>query len=173
MRHLYYCRHGLSEMNEQGLLCGSTDSPLSPKGRSQALAAAKSAMQNGIGFDLIVSSTMLRAYETATIIGNTLGMPLEKILPNPLLVERDFGKLEGTLWYPYMDLSKEPSVESYEHIMHRAAEAKKWLDNLPAQTILLVSHGSFIRAIRSLYTPSKPYGDATETMPNGEIIQII
>lgn len=160
-------------MNEKGLLCGSTDSPLSPRGRTQAKTAAAAALQNGVAFDLIVSSTMLRAYETASIIAETLGMPLEKILPNPLLVERDFGKLEGTLWHPHMDLSREPSVESYEQIMERAGEAKQWLDALPADVILLVSHGSFIRAIRSLYAPDIPYADATEAMPNGEITQLV
>lgn len=170
MKHLYYCRHGLSLMNKQGLLAGITDTPLVDEGREQARQAGVQAQQ--YQFDLIVTSPLIRSYETAEIIAREIGYPPEKIVANPLLAERDFGKLEGAVWHPGIGFSDEPSAEPYEHIMQRAREAKAWLEALPDQNVLLVSHGAFIRALRSLYQPDMPFADATATMPNAEIIQL-
>lgn len=171
MKHLYYCRHGLSLMNQQGLLAGSTDTPLVDEGRAQAHAAGKSAQK--LGIDLIVTSPLSRAKETADIIADELGLPGENIVSNELLRERDFGELEGSAWYLGRKFDHESSVEPYEDIMARAQQAKNWLETLAAGNILLVSHGSFIRAIRSLYQPEKVYADASASMPNAEIVQLV
>lgn len=172
MTHLYYCRHGLSVMNQQGLLCGSTDSPLSDEGSRQAMLAGQEAKRQGLTFDAIITSPMARAHETAQLLARELGYPQDKIIATPLLVERDFGALEGTIWHPQMDLHAEPSVEPYEHIMERARQAKNLLDALDG-SVLLVGHGAIIRAVRSLYLPDMPYADATEAMPNAVITRIL
>ena len=68
MTHLYYCRHGLSVMNQQGLLCGSTDSPLSDEGSRQVMLAGQEAKRQGLTFDAIITSPMARAHETAQLL---------------------------------------------------------------------------------------------------------
>lgn len=171
MKHVYYCRHGLSVMNAQGLLAGSTDTPLADKGREQARKAGEAAAK--VKPDVIIASPLLRAYETAQIIAEACHIPPEKIIVSPLVVERDFGNLEGTPWVPGRNFDNEPSVEPYEHIMERARKAKALIDALPDKKVLLVSHGAFIRAIRSLYQPELPYANATANMPNAEIVRMV
>lgn len=171
MKHLYYCRHGLSVMNKQGLLAGSTDTPLHDEGREQARVAGQAARQ--YGFDLIVASPLKRARETAEIIARECGYPLDKIVFDERVVERHFGDLEGTPWHPGMSFGDDSTAEPHNIFMGRAQSAKDWIDAQPEDTILLVSHGAFIRAIRSLYLPDMPYLDATSTTPNAEIVQIV
>lgn len=171
MKHLYYCRHGLSVMNEQGLLAGSTDTPLSENGRKQAAKAAETA--KNLHIDLIVSSPLSRAHETATIIAREIGYPQEKIIVDDRTRERDFGDMEGIAWHLNIHFDYNDTVESYESIMARAAAVKDWLDDRPEETILLVSHGAFIRAIRSLYQPDMPYINATGQTANAEITRIV
>jgi broad specificity phosphatase PhoE len=170
MIHLYYCRHGQSVMNQQGLLAGSTDTPLTDEGRAQARLAGQDARQYGI--DLIVASPLVRARETAEIIAAEIDYAIETIVFDQPVHERGFGILEGSAWHPGLNFDDEPTVELYEAIMRRAQGVKDWLDARPEETILLVSHGAFIRAIRSLYQPDIPYANATENMPNAKVIRL-
>jgi probable phosphoglycerate mutase len=75
---------------EQGIIHGRLDSPLSELGVSQALAAAE--VLRNRKFDAFYSSLTGRAWQTAQIISSSVG-----ISPRPfdLLVEQDFGTLEG------------------------------------------------------------------------------
>src|SRR5260370_25534521 len=72
-RLLYLARHGETDWNAAGRWQGHTDIPLNAKGRAQAEAVA-SALQ-GAGLSGIVSSDLSRAYETAKIVGERLGLP--------------------------------------------------------------------------------------------------
>ena len=65
-------RHGQSEWNAQGRWQGQADIELTDVGVDQARAAAQ---KLGM-FDAIVSSDLLRARTTATIIANSLGVGL-------------------------------------------------------------------------------------------------
>jgi broad specificity phosphatase PhoE len=171
MNHLYFIRHGLSVMNEQGLLAGSTDTPLSATGREQARTAGRVAQK--LNIDLIVASPLSRAKSTATIIAEEIGYSTERILFDDRAVERDFGNMEGTEWHPGISFNHNNSVESYDAIMQRAEDFKNWLDERPEDTILVVSHGAFLRALRSLYLPDMPYQNTTATMANAEIMTIV
>ena len=71
MKKLLFCRHGEAVANEAGLLAGSrSDSPLTEKGRKQAIDTANNL--RGHVVDLIVSSSLIRASETAKIIADIL-----------------------------------------------------------------------------------------------------
>ena len=68
---LFLCRHGETDSNAQSLLQGSgIDAPLNDVGRAQASALARSLAS--IQMDLIVSSTLSRAAETADIVASQL-----------------------------------------------------------------------------------------------------
>ncbi|CAN5627495.1 hypothetical protein BH23PAT2_BH23PAT2_02740 [soil metagenome] len=135
-------------MNVQGLIAGSTDTPLTDEGRKQARKAGKLAKLYNI--DLIVASPLVRAAETAEIIAKEIGYDPEKILHNKLLVERDHGSLEGKAWSPDLNMDGFSDIETDNTLLERAHLALKWLDNLEADYILLVSHGTFGRALRSI-----------------------
>lgn len=147
MKKLYYIRHGLTELNVQGRFAGQIETPLTDEGRRQAKAAGELAKTHGI--DLIVASPLSRALETAQIIATEIGYPTEKIVTNKLLLERDFGELEGKLWSPDLNLDGFADVETDDTLLERAHLALNWLQNLPEETILVVSHGGFGRALRA------------------------
>ena len=68
-------RHGRTQMNAQDLVCGVTDIPLIELGIQQAKTASENIyqkIQNGEipAIDLIISSPLLRAQQTAQIIAS-------------------------------------------------------------------------------------------------------
>ncbi len=144
-------RHGQTDWNVQKKLQGQSDIELNEEGRKQALAAKGKVKQ--YHFDLIISSPLSRAKETAELAKeeNT------PIIYSESLVERGFGKLEG------LDLNLLSEIESYdmtknkvestEHLCQRIAN---FLDELQEtykdKKILLVTHGGTAKAIQYYFT---------------------
>jgi len=83
-------RHGESNWNAEGRLCGRSDVPLSETGRRQAKLLAR--RLKSIPFEALYASPLLRALETAHQIAQSVGLE-----PNPdqRLVELDYGQWEG------------------------------------------------------------------------------
>ena len=83
-------RHGETDWNATGRIQGHNDTPLNAAGRQQALRAAQRlALQPVRG---LYSSDLARAYETAMIIGEPLGLT---VVTSPRLRERRYGAWEG------------------------------------------------------------------------------
>lgn len=120
---------------------------------------------------------MERAKETAEIIADEIGYPKNKIKYSDLLVERSFGDLEGT---PHLksdeelDLDSVPNIETEKMLLERANKAVKLLESLPEENILVVSHGTFGRALRHHLVADMPFinrkSSPANTLPNGEVI---
>ena len=89
---IFLLRHGRSLGNENGFLQGQQDIPLTDEGRNQAQLLAERWFEDDIHFDLILTSPLSRASETAEIIAAKLGCPVEK---DALLMERNVGSLSG------------------------------------------------------------------------------
>src|SRR4051812_29809317 len=115
MKHLYFMRHGLSVMNQQGIFSGRTDTPLAPEGTEQAHAAGEYA--KNLQIDCIVSSPMARALETAQIVAGHIGYSADSIIVSELFAEREFGTLEGTKYVPRMHMEGVEGVETAENIV--------------------------------------------------------
>jgi len=90
---LLLIRHGETAWNAERRLQGHLDIPLNLEGERQArlLAAALA----GEPLDLIVSSDLMRARQTAQAIADLRGMPLQV---EPGLRERCYGGFEGLLY---------------------------------------------------------------------------
>ena len=67
MTYYTLIRHGQTDWNKLTLIQGHIDNPLNETGRLQAKDAA-SKIINQEKYDLIISSPLIRAYETALII---------------------------------------------------------------------------------------------------------
>lgn len=93
--NIYLLRHGETDWNNQGLLQGHTDIPLNQNGRSQMEQVAKVMQDLDLGIELIVSSPLSRAYESAEIVARNLSYEKDKIIVEPMLIERYFGEGEG------------------------------------------------------------------------------
>lgn len=171
MKHLYFVRHGLSELNKQGRRAGGgTETPLAPEGHGQAHKAGAHAKT--LRIDHIISSPQKRAHHTAQIIANEIGYPESDIVLNSLFVERHFGELEGSQWAPDMNIDGFADVETTDTLLHRMHVAYEFLQTLPYDNILIVSHGSTGRALRHIIHPHIPFRES-EPFPNAEIVQLI
>jgi len=144
-------RHGCTAWNLENRCQGQQDLPLTEEGREQAEAVA-ALLQSG-EWEAVVASDLLRAKETAEIIGRRLQLP---VLLYSGLRERDLGPLEGLTaeeirqafpgWFPKKDLNL-PGVEPLPALAERA---KTTLNTLAAlfsgHRVVVVSHGAFLRA---------------------------
>jgi 2,3-bisphosphoglycerate-dependent phosphoglycerate mutase len=89
---LFVFRHGQTDWNAIDRFQGSMDIPLNETGRKQALQLAEKLRPCALEF--ILSSDLMRAYETAEIVGSLLSIQIEKSLG---LREISFGSNEGRL----------------------------------------------------------------------------
>lgn len=86
-------RHAESTMNAAGLWQGQADPPLSEEGRRQARALGEAlAAEEGQGLQALFASDLRRALETATILGEHVGLAAE---PLAALREWDVGAWSG------------------------------------------------------------------------------
>jgi probable phosphoglycerate mutase len=156
---LLFIRHGQSEWNALGKWQGQADPPLSDLGRAQArlAAAAISAASSRVASPVagIVTSTLVRALETATIISDVLGVHPVHLESD--LVERDAGEWSGLTRaeiderFPgYLDSGTRP--RGYEPDDAMLARTLRGVDAIidrftpvdePA-TVVVVTHGGVI-----------------------------
>lgn len=170
MKHLYFVRHGLSVMNQQGVFSGVTDTPLTEKGRQQAISAGKQLHDAAI--DCIVASPVARAYDTALLIAKEIGYDPEKIITFDDFTERDFGPLEGTEYNPFADLDNTHGVEHSNDLIKRVENGWKKLKDIEADTILVVSHGAVGRALRSIVQDETPF-HGSEKFDNAAVVKLL
>lgn len=87
---IYVVRHGETDWNKLHKVMGRVDIPLNETGKSQAKITSEKLKEYKI--DLIISSPLKRACETAKIINETKNL---EIIYDDRLLERDFGEFEG------------------------------------------------------------------------------
>lgn len=167
VKRLYVCRHGESQLNAAGRYSGQLDTPLTERGREQARVAGEQA--GALEIDLIVASPLSRAAETARIIAEALGYDPAAIIAQPLAMERSYGALEGQPWTVPADPLAFPDIETEATLNDRARQTLERLRLLEQDTILLVSHGSFLLSLQDLL---KPDADHRE-LPNAAIVQFL
>ena len=152
--HFTFLRHGESTGNAESRWQGQSDYPLTARGRAQAIALADRWRSEGIKFDLAVSSTLVRAKETAEIVASALHVPLEL---DEIWLERDIGEMEGLTSSEVQQRPRPPYVTPYDSIggdgegdwalFLRAGQALHSLLKRPAGSYLIVSHGGLLNQL--------------------------
>ena len=150
---IFFVRHGESMDEIFNELGGWHQRELSPEGYKLAFELPKtiSKIQNEFGnFDVIYTSPLLRAQQTAQIIGSELKIRVEEY---PYLKERNtYGILAGinveTLKSEYPELYREyknatfiPGCERYQDFKQRIFKLAEVLKSDSNQNILCVTHG--------------------------------
>lgn len=158
---IYLVRHGQTHFNAEGRMQGHLDSPLTALGRAQASAIGR-LLQDLIGKAdgwRLVSSPLGRAQDTAAIISQALGLPVET---DRRVIEVSFGQWDGRL---RDELAAEhpdtfgrggwqfaaPGGEGVEAVEARVGD---WLADLPPEPgrkVIVVSHGGSGRVVRGAY----------------------
>lgn len=93
MALFYFLRHGETEWNAEGRLCGRTDVPLSSVGRRQAQLLGE--RLKGLAVEALYSSPLQRAIETAREVGRAIG---HEPIVDARLTELSYGAWEGHPW---------------------------------------------------------------------------
>ncbi len=88
-------RHGQSTWNLENKFTGWMDVDLTERGIKEAMYAADEILNNNIIVDTIYCSILNRAVQTAKIVADKIGYPLNEIAYDWHLNERHYGNLQG------------------------------------------------------------------------------
>ena len=146
MTELLLVRHGESTWNAAGRVQGQTASPeLTDLGRRQAAGAAAQLL--GRGPRRLLTSDLVRARQSANIIGKALGLEPET---DPLLRERHYGTWQGRniadavrVARSLADHHRLPGGESLIDVRRRWRTLLAELRGAPGP-VVLVTHGNLI-----------------------------
>jgi 2,3-bisphosphoglycerate-dependent phosphoglycerate mutase len=149
-----FLRHGESVGNAQSRWQGQSDYPLTERGRAQAAALAARWRAEQVHFDLIITSPLIRAQQTAQAVSLALQVPVEH---DPIWMERDIGEMEGLTAEEVRQRPQPPYVTPYDAIggdgegdwelYLRAGKALHALMRRPAGSYLIVSHGGMLNQL--------------------------
>jgi probable phosphoglycerate mutase len=158
---LMLIRHGQTDWNAERRIQGQTGPGLNKLGRQQAQEAAQSLVDQGI--DVIYSSDLHRAAETARIIADCLGGV--KVIHDQRLRERGHGEWEGKtleeldvldpgwrrIWRGIQALDGlAPGGETARAVLMRTAPVLTEIaGNHSGQRVLIVTHGGVINVLRA------------------------
>ncbi len=152
LKPFYIIRHGQSVANAQSIFAGHLDSPLTDLGRAQAAIARDIIRDLDIKPTRLVSSTLSRAYETASIINEVLGLTHET---RDDLKEMFVGDWESAPFEPYRERffagENPPKGETHDDFTKRAGQAVGDILKGPAPIPLIVCHGGIIFKLGKLY----------------------
>ena len=95
MSTLIMIRHGESEWNDKGLFTGWVDAVLSVRGRTEAARAGQQLTAAGLRPDIVHTSLLSRAIQTADISLDLAGLSWLPVLRSWRLNERHYGALQG------------------------------------------------------------------------------
>ena len=168
---IYIVRHGETTWNKGKRLQGSKDIELKDYGRELAIKTGEGLKDTKI--DLIYSSPLKRAYETATLIRGNRNI---EIFTDDRIKEISFGHFEGenfselikdeNLTFKYFFKKPELYVasddaETFEHLIERAGDfMKDKIEPLEdkCERVMIVAHGAINKAIMS-YIKKHPTGE--------------
>ena len=169
---IYIIRHGQTELNNKKALQGRSDHPLNDTGIAQAQEAA--AMLQNVKFDVVYSSPLIRAVQTAKI----LAPELEPVI-DERLIEMDYGPYEG------MDLQNlAPEVITFfsDFIHNPAPDGMEQLSSVVERAglfiqehgrtdgnILISTHAIAMKGILEYLTPESRGGYWNKYVGNCEV----
>ncbi len=181
MKNILLIRHGQSEWNKLNLFTGFKNIDLSEQGIEEANKAGQNFKNLDIKFNIVFTSELKRAQETAKIILQNLDQwdflnNEGKIISNINLNERDYGDLTGLnkketaekfgeeqvhKWRRgYSD--QPPNGESLEDVVRRVTKyfdevIKPAIQSNENDNILIAAHGNSLRAlliVMNIYEPN-------------------
>jgi broad specificity phosphatase PhoE len=157
---LLLARHGETDWNRDGRWQGLSDTRLNDLGREQARALAAE-LDDSV--DVVYSSDLARARETAEIVAARLGL---EVRLDPRLRERGFGAWEGLTSVEIENRFAEShrrwragegaGADDAEPFAVFATRIHTFLEDAvrqhSGQTVLVIAHGGSIRVIHALAT---------------------
>ena len=151
--NLYVVRHGETIWNVERKEQGITDIPLTEKGKNDALELQE--LISTLNIDVVISSPLVRARETAKILVNN-SLPINT---DDRIKERDWGMNEGALidtvdkwdcWDVILN-TKVQNIECIQDFMYRVSN---FIEDIKVRykdsNVLIVTHSAVSRVIHYL-----------------------
>jgi 2,3-bisphosphoglycerate-dependent phosphoglycerate mutase len=184
MNYFVLIRHGESEWNKENKFTGFTDVDLSPAGIEEAKAAGHAIKEKNIKIDAIFTSTLKRAYNTASLAMKEAGQEDIEIIRHDDLRERDYGDLTGLnkdemkkkfgeeqvhIWRRSYDVPP-PGGESLKDVVDRVRpyfneHIKPLLD--AGKNVAVFGHGNTNRALLIILGENTPENINSAEIPTG------
>lgn len=172
---LYLVRHGETEKNKYGLVQGQTEADLSLKGIEEAKKLQE--LINSLNIDVVISSPLRRAIDTARIITDNK----YPINIDDRIIERNWGMCEGVsienvdtikCWNFYIN-TDDNKIEKLQDFMKRLSE---FLEDIRIKynkkNVLVVTHSAVLRGMHYLINGIPDDGDLSKIeIPNLRIIE--
>ncbi len=197
MKNILLIRHGQSEWNKLNLFTGFKNIELSEQGIEEANKAGQNFKNLDIKFNIVFTSELKRAQETAKIILQNLNQwdflnNEGKIISNINLNERDYGDLTGLnkketaekfgeeqvhKWRRgYSD--QPPNGESLEDVVRRVTKyfeevIKPAIQSNENDNILIAAHGNSLRALLIVMNIYEPHNINSVELSTGVPIHVI
>ena len=197
MKNILLIRHGQSEWNKLNLFTGFKNIELSEQGIEEANKAGQNFKNLDIKFNIVFTSELKRAQETAKIILQNLDQwdflnNEGKIVSNINLNERDYGDLTGLnkketaekfgeeqvhKWRRgYSD--QPPNGESLEDVVRRVTKyfeevIKPAIQSNENDNILIAAHGNSLRALLIVMNIYEPHNINSVELSTGVPIHVI
>ena len=197
MKNILLIRHGQSEWNKLNLFTGFKNIELSEQGIEEANNAGQNFKNLDIKFNIVFTSELKRAQETAKIILQNLDQwdflnNEGKIISNINLNERDYGDLTGLnkketaekfgeeqvhKWRRgYSD--QPPNGESLEDVVRRVTKyfeevIKPSIQRNENDNILIAAHGNSLRALLIVMNIYEPHNINSVELSTGVPIHVI
>lgn len=163
---IFIVRHGETDSNKAKKLMGkSVDEPLNPEGLKQAYELVENIHEND--YDIIFTSPLKRAQQTAKIIADKIKVP---IIEKSEIVERDFGSMVGKSWDEMINEVKSENVNFKEKDFEQKYDYRpyggecvedvkervlKFIDELKTnysdKKVLIVAHGGIMKLLHLLF----------------------
>lgn len=147
---LYFARHGQTDANASmvnGQSISELDGPLNQLGIQQANELAE--QLKDVRFDVIISSPLKRAHQTAELVNKHHSLPIKV---DSVWREREAGVyIDINTWNDMFDFDKNIQVENGESLGGFFDRVYMAIDNLRSEysdkTVLVVSHGGVQHAL--------------------------
>lgn len=154
-KQFYMTRHGATPYNDEDLIQGWADNPLSEKGKEQSRRLGERLKEKN--FDIIYHTRLARTRETAEIINQHHNAPMKVI---DSFIEMDLGDWEGHNFHKVVREHPEiyrqwatnpdaevPGGETFRQLYERVLPGVEELMACPHENIMIVGHAMVNRAI--------------------------
>ena len=179
MKNIFFIRHTQSEANLKNILASQLNFPLTENGKKHAFEIG-SHLKKVESIDRIISSPLIRAHQTASLIAKSFDLKVEI---DKRLIEQNIGIFSG-MTYEEIDKRKDymhdrsqrwnwipKEGESYCMISERLSSFFKSIDFIEGTNILFVTHAVTMRLIRAHLEKTLP-NYTHKLAENGEVWKI-
>lgn len=174
-------RHGETAWNAERRLQGHTDISLNDQGKIQAAQMAQALKKSNLQFDVLYTSTLKRAIETANAIEQCFARPAIQI---DALRERHFGALQGLttdeaptlqppIWQAHINRQLDHDLDGGESILQFSERIEGVFEQLRQKhlqkTILIVSHGGVLDMMFRIISKQALSAQRQASVPNAAL----